>query len=436
MAKTTHGADEPRPAGELRALAIPALRPHAGRRLPRALRAERVGTLAGALQGGIADPGFEQLLARIDDSVFRPAAGVEVYFEGEKAFGAMLADVAAASAEVLLESYILKDDETGRRFQAALIAASGRGVRVRVLADALGSFSTRSAFWSELRRAGIDARLYHPLGVPLRFLKFRDHRKILVVDRRVAYTGGMNIGNEYGSSLRPVEGQFRDTHARVEGQTAWEMAIVFREGWQRAGGAAIALEPLEPATAPGPRVMVLDSRPGRGARETAAAFSAIVGAARRRLWITAAYFAPRPRVVRILGAAARRGVDVRLLVPGRSDVRLVRHAGHGFFSGLLSRRHTHLRIPARDPPRQDLRRRRPGERDRLEQPRLPVLRAQCRVQLRDPGRHGRGGDGASVRERPRRIGRDPASRMAPPRLAALDGRCRRPEARAAALRAA
>ncbi len=320
-----------------RGLAIPTLRPHAGRKLPPELRAERVGILAGALREGVADPGFEDLLARIDESVFRPADRVDVYFQGEKAFDAMLADVAEASAEVLLESYILKDDETGRRFQRVLCAAARRGVRVRVLADALGSFSTRSVFWSELRQAGIETRLYHPLGVPLRFLKFRDHRKILVVDRRIAYTGGMNIGNEYGSSLLPSEGVFRDTHARVEGQTAWEMAIVFREGWLRAGGSALPLGPLEPGTGPGPRVMVLDSRPGRGARETAASFAAIVGAARRRLWITVAYFAPRPRVLRILGGAARRGVDVRLLLPGRSDVRLVRHCGHGFFSSLLSR---------------------------------------------------------------------------------------------------
>jgi cardiolipin synthase len=172
----------------------------------------------------------------------------------------------------------------------------------------------------------------------VQFLKFRDHRKILVVDRRVAYTGGMNIGDEYGSSLVASDESFRDTHARVEGQTAWEMAIVFREGWQRAGGSPMSLEPLVPVAAPGARVMVLDSRPGRGAQETAAAVAAIVGASRRRLWITAAYFAPRPRVLQILGGAARRGVDVRLLVPGKSDVPLVRHAGHGFFSGLLARR--------------------------------------------------------------------------------------------------
>jgi cardiolipin synthase len=288
------------------------------------------------LPGGVGDPGFEELLGLIDESVFRPARRVDVYFEGEKAFDAMIRDVDAASTEVLLESYIFKGDETGRRFQRVLIAAAGRGVRVRVLADALGSFSTRSVFWSELRRAGIETRLYHPLGVPLRFLKFRDHRKILVVDRRVAYTGGMNIGNEYGSSLLPSEGVFRDTHARVEGQTAWEAAIVFREGWLRAGGSAMPLEPLVPADASGPRVMVLDSRPGRGAQETASVYAAIVGAARRRLWITVAYFAPRPRVLPILGGAARRGVDVRLLLPGRSDVRLARHSGHGFYANLLS----------------------------------------------------------------------------------------------------
>ena len=321
-----------------RGLAIATLRPRAGRKLPRQFHPDRVGILAGALAAGIEDPGFETLLARIDESVFRPAGRVDVFFEGEEAFRSMLDDVAGASSEVLLETYILKDDETGRRFQRALIAAAGRGIRVCVLADALGSFSTRSAFWGQLREAGIETRLYHALGVPLRFLKFRDHRKILVVDRRVAYTGGMNIGDEYGSSLSASDGQYRDTHARVEGQTAWEMAIVFREGWLRADGSAIPLAPLSPVAAPGARVMVLDSRPGRGARETAAVIAAIAGASRRRLWITAAYFAPRPRVLQILGGAALSGVDVRLLVPGKSDVRLVRHAGHGYFSGLLSRR--------------------------------------------------------------------------------------------------
>ncbi len=157
-----------------------------------------------------------------------------------------------------------------------------------------------------------------------------------MVDRRVAYTGGMNIGDEYGSGVGSSGHVFRDTHARVAGPAAWAMALVFREGWVRAGGASFPIEPLEAGPAEGARVLVLDSRPGRGAREVAAALAAIVGASRSRLWMTVAYFAPRRRVLRILGGAAARGVDVRLLVPGRTDVRLVRHAGHGFFSPLLS----------------------------------------------------------------------------------------------------
>ena len=147
----------------------------------------------------------------------------------------------------------------------------------------------------------------------------------------------MNIGDEYGSALIPKDRVFRDTHARVEGPAAAEMAAVFREGWRGAKGSDFSLDPVVCAETAGARVMVLDSRPGRGARELSAALAAIVGGARRRLWMTEAYFAPRRRVGGILGRAVARGVDVRLLLPGRTDVRTVRHAGHGFFGGLLRR---------------------------------------------------------------------------------------------------
>lgn len=315
----------------------PALAPRAGRRLPRELAPDRVDRLAAALPGGLADPGFESLLGRIEQSPVHRGNAVRVFFQGAEAFAAMLADVAAARSEILLESYILRDDATGREFQRALAAAAARGVTVRVLADAFGSLTTSGEFWRALRASGIEVRLFHGLGVPLRALAFRDHRKILVADRRAAYTGGMNIGDEYGSSLLPRERVFRDTHARVEGGAAAEMAAVFREGWRRARGTDFVLEPLAWTERPGAGVLVLDSRPGRGAREVSAALAAIAGGARRRLWLTTAYFAPRPRVIAILGRAAARGVDVRLLLPGRTDVPLVRHAGHGFFAGLLER---------------------------------------------------------------------------------------------------
>jgi len=311
-----------------------------------------------ALPDGLADPGFEHLLQEIDESPVHRGNRVSVFTRGEEAFAAMREAIAAARREVLVESYIWRDDSTGRAFLDDLAKAAARGVTVRALADALGSFGTRREFWLEMERRGIEARRFHPLVRGLWNQVFRDHRKILVVDRRVGFTGGMNIAEEYGSfpsrsklsaprapsaSAGAGEGAavraWRDTHVRVEGPVAWEMAVVFAEGWDRARGKPFTLEPLEVSASAGDgaRILVLDARPRRGYAEAAAVLAAIVAAARRRVWITNAYFAPRLAAVRILGAAVRHGVDVRLLLPGKTDVPLVRHAGHGYYRALLER---------------------------------------------------------------------------------------------------
>jgi cardiolipin synthase len=324
----------------------PILRPAPGRKLPPELERRKVERLAQDLPEGVRDPGFETLLRRIDGAPLFGGNEVEVYFRGEDAFAAMREAVTGAQKEILLESYIYKDDNTGRAFLEDLAAAAARGVKVRVLADALGSASTHVEFWQEMERRGIEHRLFHPLFEQLWYQPFRDHRKILVVDGRMAFTGGMNIGEEYGSVVRKKKKRkvqpgdtWRDTHVRVIGPAAWEMAVVFSEGWNRAGGSPLDLQPLPAAEAEGPvpRILVLDSRFRRGQAESAAALAAVVGAARKSVWITNAYFAPGWAAVRILGRAARRGVDVRLMLPGRSDVPLARHAGHGYYSRLLSR---------------------------------------------------------------------------------------------------
>jgi cardiolipin synthase len=170
----------------------------------------------------------------------------------------------------------------------------------------------------------------------LRGFLFRDHRKIIAIDRRIAFTGGMNVANEYGSSRHNKDTSWRDTHMRVEGPTAWEMALVFSESWERSGGAPLHLPPFTPTETSGVRTLVLDSRPGRGHAETAAVLAALVAASRKRLWITNSYFAPNRMAIRLLGQAAQRGVDVRLLLQGRTDMPLVRHAGHGNFPDLLA----------------------------------------------------------------------------------------------------
>lgn len=316
----------------------PFLRPRPGRKLPPELKFGPVQKLAAELPDGVRDPGFSVLLRRIDESPVLEGNRVRAFFRGAETFDAMRAAIDGARQEVLVESYIFKDDETGRSLLDALARAVERGATVRVLADAFGSIATRREFWKEMRRRGIEVRLFHPLFPHILMQPFRDHRKILVVDGQTAFTGGMNIGDEYGSSVKPSggKGPWRDTHVRMDGPVAWGMAIVFTEAWHAAGGSRVELAPLAPETG-GVPILILDSRPFRGTGEMASSLAALVAAARRRLWITNAYFAPRFRAVELLAKAASRGVDVRLLLPGRSDVPLVRHAGHGYYAALLKR---------------------------------------------------------------------------------------------------
>lgn len=325
-------------AGRPRRRWFPRLRPLAGRRLPRHLKPSRVHLVAESLPGGLADPGFETLLVQITTSIIHRGHRVRVFTDGEASFSAMFEAIRQAESEVLVESFILTDDEVGETLRDGLATAARRGVTVRVLADAVGSSATREDFWEACRECGIEVRLFHPVRTHPTSFFFRDHRKILTVDRRIGFTGGMNIAEEYGSS-RPSSGQrtWRDTHVEIEGPAVCEMVLVFREGWTRAGGERFDVEPCDAGPADGPGILVLESRPNRGHKETAAALAAMAAAAKKTLYVTSAYFAPAPLMIKLLGRAVRRGVDVRLLLPGRSDVPLVRHAGHGFYGDLLER---------------------------------------------------------------------------------------------------
>jgi len=361
-------------------------------RVPRELRAWKALRVARQLPDGVADPAFRELVQRIDGGPMHASPPVALYADGEAAFARMGEAIASATREVLVETYILRDDRIGEAVQTALLACAARGVRVCVLADAVGSFTTRDQFWDRLTAGGVAVRHFHRFWHhPLEALR-RDHRKLLVVDRRLAFTGGMNIGEEYGSSVRRHEDAWRDSAVELRGTVAEELAAVFAEGWDRARGEPLPgleyvswadgvvhgpprdVRPFSAralsarvqwqvqrrlarrrdrtrgrlvrrpvgenaeADGEGPSVLVLDPRPGRAQRETLTILAALVGGARKRLWITTPYFAPPTRALRMLAAAAARGVDVRLLLPSvRTDVPLVRHAAHGAYSMLLKR---------------------------------------------------------------------------------------------------
>ena len=306
--------------------------------MPRELRVPQVGEIASRLAGGVRGLDFQALLHRIDEGPIHRGNRVEIFVQGDEAFASKKRAIEGAGFEILLEAYIVRDDETGRDVLEALAAAVGRGVKVKVLADAFGSLTTGTSYWREMKKRGIEVHLFHPFLPYPWFHVFRDHRKILVVDRRVGFIGGMNLGQEYGSVRRSKGRAWRDTDARIEGPAVQEMALVFSEAWSRAGGANLERGPVE--TMPsrsGAKILVLESRPGRGHQESASVLAATVAAARDYVWITNAYFAPRPVAVDVLGQAAGRGVDVRLLLPGKSDIPVMRHAGHGYFRDLLRR---------------------------------------------------------------------------------------------------
>jgi cardiolipin synthase len=312
------------------------LHPWVGRILARQLRAKRVGRLA-VWPEGVHAPEFEQLVSRIDTGPVHRGDRIEVFHHGTDAVAAVQAAIEGAREEILLETYILKDDHTGVGLLGLLARAAGRGVKVRVLADAAGSWFTKRKFWRRLESHGIETRLFHPLLRNFFDLFLRDHRKIIVVDRRIAFTGGMNVADEYGSA-RHAAGHhlWRDTHVRLEGSSAWGLAVVFNEGWTRAGGTALYLPARTEAAPVGPKTLVLNCRSGRGHAETAAVLAATMAAARQRLWIANSYFAPHPGVLDRLCAAARRGVDVRLLLAGQTDMPVVRRAGRACYARLLA----------------------------------------------------------------------------------------------------
>ncbi|HKC23727.1 MAG TPA: phospholipase D-like domain-containing protein [Thermoanaerobaculia bacterium] len=307
-----------------------------GRRLPADLRAERVGELAGGLLRGPFDPAFRMLLQSIDQSPILDGNRVQLFFGAPGAYDAMRRAIEAAREEILVEFYVLAD-EAGRRLADLLLAARARGVAVRVLADA-SHRGQEEPFWEPLRRGGVELKLFQPFFRSPWYRPPRDHRKILVVDRSVVFTGGRD-SRLAPPAEHPVPA-LRDLYVRVEGSTALEMAVVFSDGWDRARGAELVFAPEKrppAAHADGASVLVLDSPSWRSSREAASVLTAIVESARRSLWISNPCFAPKPFVIDALGRAAERGVDVRLLVPEGGDAPIARSASRGSYLDLLRR---------------------------------------------------------------------------------------------------
>jgi cardiolipin synthase len=260
---------------------------------------------------------------------------------GQQAYPLMLEAIRGAQQHVHFEIYILIDDRIGLEFRDALAERARAGVAVRMLYDSLGSFGLGESFLGPLRAAGAKVIEYAPL-FPWRRkfgLNRRDHQKILVVDDRVAFTGGLNIGLDYVPPEQGGSGWY-DVHARIEGPAVHDLAVIFRKTWQKRGGAPFPPPGMPPPALPpngisAPGVQVISNVGMRSRSHMHHAYLRAIRRAERTISIMNAYFIPDRGLRRAFARAARRGASVRVIVPSTNDVQAVRYASRHLYARMM-----------------------------------------------------------------------------------------------------
>ena len=273
-----------------------------------------------------------------------PGHRLRLLFGGGEAYPAMLEAIASARSEVLFETYLWASDANGRRFVDAVCIKAQEGVQIRCIIDGAGSFGFDGNDIDRMRSAGVRLAVFHPVG-PWRHRwgwQVRDHRKLLIVDGRFAFAGGMNIGNDYA----PVDWGGRgwnDVHAILEGPVLRDLLRLFEQSWRSSApwnfepahqARRLALEPV-PVHGATARVQVLAVGKFLARRQIQHQIQHAFSAARERIWIEAAYFIPNRALRGSLKRAARRGVDVRVIVPRHNDVPGLADASRSTWSSLL-----------------------------------------------------------------------------------------------------
>ncbi len=260
----------------------------------------------------------------------------KLFIDGDRFFPAMLDAIAAAEGYVLLEMYLVESGMVASRFIAALIAAAERGVAVYVLLDDFGARGLQRSDRDWLQRSSITVIYFNRLRYDgLRRNFFRDHRKLLLVDGRIAFIGGMGIADQFDPPLN-TEHRWRETVVSVEGPVVNDWQNLFRETWRHTDHSDLALPALANVGPGGDLWGRVNYSRGILYPEISRAAITRVRKANRRVWMTTAYFVPSMKLRRTLRRAARRGVDVRLLVAGHvTDHPAVRPAGQRFYRRLL-----------------------------------------------------------------------------------------------------
>lgn len=263
---------------------------------------------------------------------------VEVLTNAKSAYPSMLDAIAQAKHHVHFEFYTIRDDGAGRQFRDLLVRKASEGVRVRIIYDGIGSYQLSSAYVESLKRAGAEVHCFLPPLIAFfdKRLNYRNHRKIVVVDGTVGFIGGINIGDEY-LGLDSHLGFWRDTHLRLQGDAVYYLQQTFLNDWefvsrQKLSDALLFPEHDRPGGNP---VQILPSGPDVHFDAIFEMAFGAIAAARRRIWIATPYFIPDRSIIIGLKTAAVSGVDVRLMLPGVPDSRIVHLATLSYVTEML-----------------------------------------------------------------------------------------------------
>lgn len=269
-----------------------------------------------------------------------PAQECTYFPSGEAFWVSLLADMSQAKESIELEFFICCPGKILEKWLEIAARAHERGVSIRLLVDDAGTLLHKDRRLREkMERAGVDVRIFNPIarGAPHLTLNFRDHRKIAVIDGRIAYTGGVNLADEY-ANLYPKHGHWKDTGVRLTGAAVYSFRMFFRALWAAAGGQRLGAPDMERPCACGGSgwVQPYQCAPAPGQRGQAGAlYALLIHAAQRRVWITTPYLLLDDVLESALILAAQSGVDVRIIVPGVPDHPLVALAGEAHYSALM-----------------------------------------------------------------------------------------------------
>lgn len=269
--------------------------------------------------------------------------------DGPATYAAMFAAIGQARDHVNLESYIIEDDEVGGQFADLLLATQARGVQVNLIYDSVGAFNTPKSYFERLIQGGVAVLEFNPLNPLLVkkewLLNNRDHRKLLVVDGKVAFLGGINISSVYSSGSilhrsvkeHPEKLAWRDTHLQVDGPVVGEFQKLFLQTWQKQRGPELAKKDYFPVLKAQGKELVraIGSTPDDPYSLIYLTLISAIGNAEKQVYLTNAYFVPDPQLLKSLVDAAARGVDVKLILPSQSDSSVVFHAGRAHYTELL-----------------------------------------------------------------------------------------------------